>query len=376
MECEDQSVGAMLKAARQSQGVSLARMAQLVPYVKPYLSQLENGKRTVSPEHVQAYERALGMTGLVEDMDRRTLLSAMTATAASAPMSRLLDGLMAPEESGRIGRTEVAAVRESANFHSAMDLQYGGKVAARVAGESLKWSVSLLDRSMDTETRRDLSSAVASLSDRLAWSYHDAGWRFQTRRMAELSIQASSEGNDPTLAAHIRLNVSSFMEETPADAAAVLTGVAETRSVHPLERANCAGVRARHLANTGDTRQARDLLGRAEDLVPNEWPDGIPGWAGFLSEAHIMRVLGRSYYAIGDLDKAADRFHRAAAGFGPDRGRGRAQIMTRLGYVYLQQGDVDEAQRQAQAAESALAEVSSERASSNLSELQQRLAAQ
>lgn len=375
MGCDGESVGAMLKAARQQQGVSLTRMAQLVPYVKPYLSQLENGKRPVTHEHVQAYERALGITGLVEDMDRRALLTAMTATAASEPLSRLLDGLMAPEETGRIGATEVAAVRESTNFYSSMDLQYGGKVAARVAGESLRWAVGLLDRSMDTTTRRDLSSAVASLADRLAWSYHDSGQKYPTRRMSELSLQASSEGDDPTLAAHIRLDVSSFMEDKPTDAAAVLTGVHETKSVHPLERANVAAVRARHLGNAGHLREARNLLGTAEALVPSEWPDGIPGWAGFLSEPHIMRVLGRSYYSIGDLDRAADRFQRAAEGFGPDRGRGRAQVMTRLGYVYLAQGDVDAAKRQAQDAETALEGVSSARASENLRELQRHLSA-
>lgn len=365
-------LGATLKAARTAANVSLAQMSERVRYRKPYLSQLENGRRPVHPEHVRAYERALGVEGLADDMDRRALFTALAATAASEPLSRLLDGLSSPEQAGQVGKSEVEAVRQSADFYSAMDLQYGGKVASGVAGESLKWAVGLLDRPMVGDTRRDLSSAVASLSDRLAWSYHDSGQKYPTRRMSELSIRTSSEGNDPTLTAHIRLNVSSFMETKPADAANVLTGIYEHSRVHPLERANVAAVRARHLGNAGNVREARNLLAKAEDFLGLD-SDPAPSWAGFLTEPHIMRVFGRSYFSIGELEKAANRFERAAEGFGPDRGRGKAQVLTRLGFVYLAQGSYEAAQRQADLAAEAMAGISSARAEANLADLQGRL---
>ncbi|MBB5156737.1 hypothetical protein BJ970_004271 [Saccharopolyspora phatthalungensis] len=305
-------------------------------------------------------------------MDRRTLLAAITATA-SEPLARLLDGLVSPKESGQVGRIEVAAVRESARHFSAMDLQYGGKVAAGVAGESLRWAVGLLDRPMTSGTRKALSSAVASLSDRLAWSMHDSGLKYQTRRMSELSVRTSNEGDDPTLTAHVRLNLSSFMETRPADAASVLVGVYQDNRVHPLERANVAAVRARHLGNAGNAREARNLLGLAEDLIGKEYPDGVPSWAGFLTDPHLFRVLGRSYYSIGELDKAATHFDQAMRGFGSDRGRGRAQVMVRLGLVRLAQGRVEDARAQADAARRAMATVNSVRARESLDKLTSRL---
>ncbi|MBB5156743.1 tetratricopeptide (TPR) repeat protein [Saccharopolyspora phatthalungensis] len=348
-------------------------MSERVCMVAPYLSQLETGKRPVLPRHIKAYERALGVEGLADDMDRRALLRALAATTAGEPLTRLLDGLVAPAESGQVGRIEVSAVREAARHHSAMDLQYGGNVAAGVAGESLRWAVSLLDRPMTSETRKALSSAVASLSDRVAWSFHDAGLKYQTRRLSELAIRTSNEGDDPTLTAHVRLNISSFMETRPIDAASVLTGLYQDTRVHSLERANVAAVRARHVGNAGESREARNLLGLAEDLICKEYPDGVPSWAGFLSIPHLCQILGDSYNAIGDYDRAASYFQQSLRGFGPERGRGRVTLMVRLGLVRLAQGRVEDARAQADAARRAMATVNSVRARESLDKLTSRL---
>ncbi|PKW18886.1 hypothetical protein A8926_7024 [Saccharopolyspora spinosa] len=341
--------------------------------VSSYLSLLETGKRPVLHKHIKAYERALGVKGLADDMDRRSLLVALAATATGEPLARLLDGLVAPAESGQVGRIEVEAVREAARHHSAMDLQYGGKVAAGVAGESLRWAVSLLDRPMTSETRKALSSAVASLSDRVAWSFHDSGLKYQTRRLSELAIRTSSEGNDPTLTAHVRLNVAAFMETMPRDAAAMLTGIPQESGVHPLERANVAAGRALHLGNAGEIREAKNLLGMAEDLIGKDHPEGLPTWAGFLSEPHLCAILGDSYKAIGEYEKAASCCQQALRGFGPERGRGRVTVMVRLGLVRLAQGRVADAREQAEAARRAMTTVNSVRGKENLDKLTRRL---
>lgn len=51
--------GERLRAARLDAGLSLSAMAAKTHYSKPYLSQLERGLRTVKPDHVEAYSRAL-----------------------------------------------------------------------------------------------------------------------------------------------------------------------------------------------------------------------------------------------------------------------------------------------------------------------------
>jgi transcriptional regulator with XRE-family HTH domain len=54
-------LGAALRAAREAAEVSLAAMATRTHYSKPLLGLLETGKRTVKPEHVEAYSRALNV---------------------------------------------------------------------------------------------------------------------------------------------------------------------------------------------------------------------------------------------------------------------------------------------------------------------------
>src|SRR5207248_1897549 len=55
-------LGERLRAARVAAGLSLSAMSAKTHYSKPYLSQLEGGTRTVNPEHVTAYSRALNVS--------------------------------------------------------------------------------------------------------------------------------------------------------------------------------------------------------------------------------------------------------------------------------------------------------------------------
>lgn len=55
-------LGARLRKARDDAGVSLAAMAARTHYSKPLLGLLETGKRTIKPEHVAAYSRALNVS--------------------------------------------------------------------------------------------------------------------------------------------------------------------------------------------------------------------------------------------------------------------------------------------------------------------------
>ena len=54
-------LGAALRVAREAAKVSLTVMAARTHYSKPLLGLLETGKRTVKPEHVEAYSRALNV---------------------------------------------------------------------------------------------------------------------------------------------------------------------------------------------------------------------------------------------------------------------------------------------------------------------------
>ncbi|MGI5126770.1 helix-turn-helix domain-containing protein [Pseudonocardia sp. CA-107938] len=54
------SDGARLRAAREAVGLSLSELARRTHYSKAMLGHLETGRRTILPEHLAAYSRALG----------------------------------------------------------------------------------------------------------------------------------------------------------------------------------------------------------------------------------------------------------------------------------------------------------------------------
>ncbi|MES1171182.1 MAG: helix-turn-helix transcriptional regulator, partial [Actinomycetota bacterium] len=79
-------VGARLRLARQSAGISLSVMAARTHYGKGYLSNVETGRRAATADVILAYEKALG-----EDVDRRGLLIGLAASAvAPAAVGQLL----------------------------------------------------------------------------------------------------------------------------------------------------------------------------------------------------------------------------------------------------------------------------------------------
>ncbi len=79
-------VGARLRLARESAGLSLSQMAARTHYGKGYLSNVETGRRTATPDVILAYERALG-----DEVDRRGLLTGLAAASvAPAAVGKLL----------------------------------------------------------------------------------------------------------------------------------------------------------------------------------------------------------------------------------------------------------------------------------------------
>lgn len=85
-------VGARLRLARESAGISLAVMAARTHYGKGFLGNVETGRRTATPDVIVAYEKALG-----DDVNRRGLLTGLAASAiAPAAVGQLLrDGFAA-----------------------------------------------------------------------------------------------------------------------------------------------------------------------------------------------------------------------------------------------------------------------------------------
>ncbi|MEU4800957.1 helix-turn-helix transcriptional regulator [Actinosynnema sp. NPDC023587] len=365
-----------LRAAREAAGLSLAVMAQRTHYSKSMLGMVENGQRTATPDLVAAYERALNAQGLGEDVNRRELLAAAAAVLAGAntpePLARLLDGLTAAEAPGRVGRSEVAAVRHATSVYTTMDLRYGGAVAADVSSGALRWAVSLLDAPMREDTRVALSAAVGALADRTAWTHFDSGQTYSARRLSTLALRTADAGADPDLRAHVVLNMAAQVGDAlPTDAVNLVESALSDSRVCGPERANLHGVLGRHLAKAGEKRLALRHVAKAETLAQHGGE--TPPWLSFVTTAHLDSIITQALAAADENREAIRRFENLLPRLGADRSRGRAGRMIDLATLYARTDRLDEARALADKADNALNDVRSARVTAQLAALRQRV---
>ncbi len=121
--------GAQLRAAREAAGVSLTWMASRTHFSKSHLSNIEGGRRTVTPDVVLAYERALG-----EDVERRGLLAGAAASVvAPAAVTELIHRGFAAALNGR------SSVDEWQHRTAKTGIEYmsvgAGELQQRLAGD-------------------------------------------------------------------------------------------------------------------------------------------------------------------------------------------------------------------------------------------------
>ncbi|WP_433262730.1 helix-turn-helix domain-containing protein [Actinosynnema sp. CS-041913] len=365
-----------LRAAREAAGLSLAVMAQRTHYSKSLLGMVENGQRTATPELVAAYERVLNAQGLGEDVNRRELLAAAAAVFAGAnapePLARLLDGLTSADAPGKVGRSEVEAVRHATTVYTTMDLRYGGAVAADVSSGALRWAVSLLDAPMRDDTRVALSAAVGALADRTAWTHFDSGRTYSARRLSTLALRTADAGADPDLRAHVVLNMAAQVgDESPADAVNLVESALSDHRVCGMERANLHAGLAGHLAKSGDKRRALRHVVEAEALAGRGGE--TPPWLRFLTFDHLDSIITQSLAAADESREAIQRFERLLPRMDPARLRGRAGRMIDLADLYVGGGRVDEARALADEAGVALSDVRSVRVAGRLVALRRRV---
>ncbi|MEV0680969.1 hypothetical protein AB0I60_31080 [Actinosynnema sp. NPDC050436] len=311
-------------------------------------------------------------------MNRRELLAAAAAVFAGSdlpePLTRLLDGLASSDAPGRVGRSEVEAVRHATVVYTAMDLRFGGGVAADVSSGALRWAVGLLDAPMRDRTRIALSAAVGALADRAAWTHFDAGRGYSARRLSTLALRTSDAAADPDLRAHVVLNMAAQVgDDHPRDAAALVESALADKRVCGPERANLHGVLGRHLANSGDKRRALRHVAVAEALAARGGE--TPGWLGFVTDAHLDSIITRSLAAAGEDREAVRRLEGLLPRLGAERARGRAGRMIDLGDLYARTGRLDEAGALADRAGAVLADVRSARSAASLHALRRRVSA-
>ncbi len=384
----DQEIrGRDLRAARREAGLSQGHVAAMSGKSTSHISRIESGEREVTPAIINAYEKALnrkiaatsdpasGVT--VESVRRRNAIAAIASAFVGAatlePLAHLLNGLPAPTLPNHVGPTEVAAVEDATDFYTALDLQYGGGLASEIARGSLRWATGLLGKQMTDDTRQGLFSAVASLADRVAWSHYDMGSHGPANRLFLMALDTAAKGDDRNLRGHIMLNYSTQVFDLGHhdDAVEVLRLALGDDRISFTEKANLHAVCARHCGGI-DSEQSRQSaqrhLGMAEDALARADTGDAARWARRVtaSPGHFDSALGLALFAIGDNDKARDRFTQALSVLGPGRVRTALRCRTRLAVIHMREGATTEAETVARQAMDDARTVRSARVSEDL----------
>lgn len=296
--------GQALRAAREAQGISLQRMAELTHYSKATIGHIETGRRTASAAHVAAYEEALGT---------RIDLLGRGADAA-----------------------DVDLLRQAADLVTSIGLRHGGMHSVVLAEAQWDWARGLLGRKMPESVRGAMAAQAARVADRLAWSFADTGRGDKAVRTYKTALDLAD--SDPTTRAVVAVDLANHWTSTGAYKQS-LELLDSLDRLPPVLEFSANAAKARSYALLGDWGQTIRHVGIADEAHASVEPETLPDThRPYLSgrAAHPHRDAGKAFHALAlaghakAVPMAVERLEEAIRLFGPDRARAVGKCEERL----------------------------------------------
>ncbi|MGK8553226.1 helix-turn-helix domain-containing protein [Nocardia gipuzkoensis] len=267
--------GSLLRAARETAGISLRAMAERTYYSPAYLSLIESGKRPVPVGVVAAYERVLGA-----DLDRLTAVARSPASVDATTLADVASMLSATR------RVEDAA----------------GAVTVLPAVRGMSAMTETFAR--EARTARTEAAALASeVVQYRAWLEHAIGADTAARATMRTAIDLAEESRDPDRLVHA-LGFTGYVTVSTGDYGKVIAlsdAALAVRDAHPTLMAYGRMRRAELLAARGESRQASSALAAAEPEAANDPPQSMYWWTcGFaaVQRAGVLALLGHTADAV------------------------------------------------------------------------------
>ncbi|MGW1680312.1 helix-turn-helix domain-containing protein [Saccharopolyspora sp. NPDC002376] len=363
------TTGEDLRAARDTAGLSLSRMAQRTHYAKSYLSMAETGKRSATPDVVNAYEQALGVP--LQPNPGDPLRIAHEWLVSESPISvQFRSGRQVGESLAKELEARVIELRHLDDVVSSRDLL---PAVSKELGEADE-----LMRSARYSERvgRRLFTAVGELAQLAGWIASDAGRHAEAQRLYISGVGAASEASDRMLGAQLLSSLSYQVANIgdPRDAAllartAVKGADGATPVVHALllERVAWASVKAK---DTGGTWRALDAV---NDSYERRGDGSEPEWVYWLNRAEIDIMAGRCMIELDRPGDAEPLLSNAVATYPSGHAREVALYLTWLAESHARTGDLDAARDAVEQAERHAAVMPSARADDRLRQVRQML---
>jgi hypothetical protein len=322
------------------------------------------------------------------DVDRRTFLSSVVFSlgALTVPLGDGVPGRAALPSRGarRVGRAEVAAVREVTRVFTGADERLGGSCARSAVVEYLCTDVTAYCNGLFAldDDRRAMFGAAAELAYLAGWKAHDAGLAGLAQRYYLHAFELATESDPGPHAGYVlRILAHQAMDlgerEHCVDLACAALARAQGKVGADTESLFWLTVARAHAANSS-ARAATTALRRAERQLERSGGDEAPGWAslGGPAEARLASQAGKTMTALGRLRAAEDEFARSAACWDPvTHPRIHALTLAELAEVQCAQGNLEEACATWSRALDGMAGVASARTRGAVSSMRRRLSA-
>ncbi|MFJ1460375.1 helix-turn-helix domain-containing protein [Nocardia sp. N2S4-5] len=340
----DDIAGSRLRAAREAAGLSLSALAARTHYSRALLGLLETGQRHITPEHVAAYSRALGVSV-------RTLESPPDDPLRIAHEWLVLDtpSKVHTRSGRRVGHTLAAELERRVIELRRLDDSIGGRDLHPVVSKELRDAEEIVrNGSYSTEVGRRLLTVVGELAQLAGWVASDAGRFEEARRIYLDGHRAAAAAGARALAGQL-LSTLAYQEANVGSAAdAVLiarSAVAGATDATPTARALLLERVAWSSARARDTDTVRRTLDAVDDAYENR-SDGVvePDWVYWFNRDEIDVMAGRCFVELGDGRNAQPLLSRAIDAYPSDHAREVALYRTWLAEAYAKGGQFDAAE--------------------------------
>lgn len=327
--------------ARQ-RGLSVASTVSLSVYV----SEWENGKRTISTEYAAILRGVLGLTDA-------ELFGSVTAQAVAT-----LDGydeLVTRIEAVRsLSAGMVDTLLSQTELLRPMDRQLGAPQLVDQMAAHLRTMEDALTFAVLPDARRPVARALAGAATLAAWQALDVGAADRAWRHYELAKSAARDADEPAFLAHAMGEQAYVLADAgKAELAIALVQEAQRAGHGRIPQRLVAWLQAAEAelcALASRSEECRHALDRASAVLPDGDDPRDPDMPSiFLNHSHLTRWRGNVLALLGD-DQAASDLHAALDAMDPTFVRAQAGVRGDLAQAHLVRGEHDEAMKQLQEA--------------------------
>ncbi|BCJ52811.1 hypothetical protein Asp14428_42860 [Actinoplanes sp. NBRC 14428] len=329
-----------LRAAREAAGHSLATMAALTHFSKPYLGHVETGHRYPTPDVVDRYEQVLGVAiGIPQDPVR----TAHEWLCGNQPPAG-----RPPRAGRRLGTTQLHRLEARVIELRHRDDVVGSRELLPVVRAELDAVCRLADEALYTDRLGiRLHTVIAELAQLAGWIASDAGHYRHAEQAYLTGAAAADTAGDRVLGAQLLSSLAYQITNIGKREDGLLiakTAVAGATDATPVARALLLERLAWAAARCHDPDACRRALDAVDDAYDQRSP-GIsePEWVYWLNRAEIDVMAARCRIQLGQPAAAEPLLTRALADYNPDHIREVGLYQTWLAEGYARTGNHDAA---------------------------------